>query len=281
VIEPRVAVLGRGLVPADSPILRADDLGVLRGDGLFETIHVRAGEPWLLAEHLNRMSSSATRLELSLPDREALAELVETVCKGWPAEVEAALRLVCTRGPESGGPATVFTVLRPIDPAVRGLRRTGVAIATVTLGVAAGVRTGAPWLLGGAKTISYAVNMASQRWAYGHGLDDVLWLSADGYALEAPTSTLVWLAGDELCTVPVASTGILAGTTARWLLDHAGALGFRATERMVRPEQLRATGGVWLASSVRGLVPVRELDGEALAASPHTEPIQRLVGFPI
>src|SRR5690606_2953038 len=33
-----VAVLGRGVVPADTPILRADDLGVLRGDGVFETL---------------------------------------------------------------------------------------------------------------------------------------------------------------------------------------------------------------------------------------------------
>ena len=47
-----VAVLGRGVVPADTPILRADDLGALRGDGIFETMHVRGGRPWLLDEHL-------------------------------------------------------------------------------------------------------------------------------------------------------------------------------------------------------------------------------------
>ena len=43
-----VAVLGRGVVPAETPILRADDLGALRGDGIFETMHLRAGRPWLL-----------------------------------------------------------------------------------------------------------------------------------------------------------------------------------------------------------------------------------------
>ena len=48
------------------------------------------------------------------------------------------------------------------------------------------LRQDAPWLLGGAKTLSYAVNMASQRWAQSIGAQDVLWVSADGFALEAP-----------------------------------------------------------------------------------------------
>ena len=52
-----VALLGVGVVPADTPILRADDLGALRGDGIFETMHVRDGRAWLLDEHLDRMAA--------------------------------------------------------------------------------------------------------------------------------------------------------------------------------------------------------------------------------
>ena len=277
--EPVVAVLGKGRVPADTPILRADDLGVLRGDGVFETIHVRGGKPWLLDEHLARMARSAARLELDLPDRGAMAELAATAYQGWPGEVEGALRLVCTRGAEGGGPATVFATLSPIAPTVRAARRDGVVVATAALGVAATARAEAPWLLGGVKALSYAVNMASQRWAYARRLDDVLWVSSDGYALEAPTSTLVWLAGEALCTVPV-ETGVLPGTTVRWLFDHAAALGLDTAERMVRPAELVTAGGAWLASSVRGVVPIRELDGLALPASPHTPAIQQLLGHP-
>ncbi|RQX20143.1 aminotransferase IV, partial [Micromonospora chalcea] len=47
----RVAVLGRGLVPAGEPVVRGDDRGVLHGDGLFETLHLRDGLPWLLEPH--------------------------------------------------------------------------------------------------------------------------------------------------------------------------------------------------------------------------------------
>lgn len=275
-----LAVLGRGIVPADTPVLRADDLGVLRGDGIFETMHVRKGRPWLLHEHLARMAGSAERLELDLPDTDTLAALAESACAAWSGDGEAMVRLVCTRGSEHGGRTTVFACVDPVAATHRLARQQGVAVVTAGFGLSAAARRDAPWLLGGAKSLSYAVNMASQRWAQRAGADDVLWVSADGYALEAPTSSLVWLESGLLCTVPPAQTGILAGTTARWLLDHAGTLGLTAAERMVRPEALVTADGVWLTSSVRGGVPVRTLDGAALRPSPWTARIQQLLGYP-
>ena len=275
-----VAVLGRGVVPADVPILRADDLGVLRGDGIFETMHVRGGQPWLLDEHLARMARSAARLDLALPPAAELAELAGQACGAWPAGVEGALRLVCTRGAEEGGETTVFATVAAVGEPARRARRNGIAIATATLGFAAAARTAAPWLLGGVKSLSYAVNMASQRWALAQGVDDVLWVSVDGYALEAPTSTLVWLEEDVLYTVPAGTTGILPGTTARWLLDNAGKLGFAAEERMVTPAELVGSNGVWLTSSVRGLAEIHAIDGVLREPARHTDAIRDLLGFP-
>ncbi|HYN97866.1 MAG TPA: aminotransferase class IV [Pilimelia sp.] len=275
-----VAVLGRGVVPADTAILRADDLGVLRGDGIFETVHVRDGRPWLFDEHLVRMQGSADRLGLALPAHGALAGLVAEVCAQWPDRQEGALRVVCTRGVEGGSEPTVFATLSPVAAGQLRGRRDGVAVATASLGFAAEARGAAPWLLGGVKSLSYAVNMATLRWAEDAGADDALWVSADGWALEAPTSTLVWLAGDALCTVPSERTGILPGCTARHLLDHAGALGLRATERMIRPAELAGTDGAWLLSSVRGVAPIRSVDGTPLPASRHTAALLDLLGFP-
>jgi 4-amino-4-deoxychorismate lyase len=278
---PRVvAVLGQGVVPADTPILRADDLGVLRGDGVFETIHLRHGTPWLLDEHLTRMAGSAARMDLPLPARDALADLAMAAGAAWPAEVEGALRLVCTRGPETGGPATCYATVGAVGPVTLRARREGIRVATASLGFTADARTRAPWLLGGVKSLSYAVNMASQRWATEQGHDDMLWLSSDGYALEAPTSTLVWLSGTELRTVPT-TTGILPGITARYLLDHAADLGWRSEAGMVRPDELLSADGVWFTSSVRGLAAVRELDGTRLPDSPYTGQIRDLLGYPV
>jgi 4-amino-4-deoxychorismate lyase len=123
--------------------------------------------------------------------------------------------------------------------------------------------------------------MASLRWAQQVGADDVVWVSADGFALEAPTSTLLWLSGTTLCTVPVEGTGILAGTTARYLLDHADELGWDTANAMIKPAELVGTAGAWLTSSVRGLAAVRSLDGTVLPYSEtDTERIRKLLGFP-
>jgi 4-amino-4-deoxychorismate lyase len=273
-------VLGRGVVPADTPILRADDLGAVRGDGVFETIHVRGGEPWLLDAHLDRMWRSAARLELPMPGRAELVDLAAQACAAWPSATEGALRLVCTRGPESGGPPSVWaTVIEIPERALRG-RRAGVAVRTLSLGFPVDARSGTPALLAGAKTLSYAVNMACLRWAAAEGADDVLWVSGDGYALEAPTATLVWLLDGVLCTVPPESTGVLAGTTAGYLLAHAGELGWAAEERLVRPAELIGAQGVWLTSSARGPAEIRELDGVPLGPSAETRRVAKLLGFP-
>ncbi|WP_203988256.1 aminotransferase class IV [Virgisporangium aurantiacum] len=276
-----VAVLGRGVVPADTPVLRADDLAAVRGDGVFETIHLRSGSLWQLDAHLDRMARSAELLEIALPARSALAGLAAEAIAEWPRDAEGALRLACSRGTESGGPPTVWVTLTGIKPGQLRGRREGVAVRTLSLGYPVDARSALPALLAGAKTLSYAVNMACQRWAAAEGADDVLWVSGDGYALEGPTSTLVWLTDGVLCTVPPASTGILAGTTAAYLLANAGELGWTATERLVRPADLHTADGVWLTSSVRGPAEIRALDGVPLGPSPETARIAKLLGFPL
>src|SRR4051812_21216873 len=66
------------------------------GDGVFETLHLRDGRPWLLDEHLARLIRSAAALGLSLPPRPALIALVDRAAEHWP-EGEAAVRVICRR----------------------------------------------------------------------------------------------------------------------------------------------------------------------------------------
>jgi branched-subunit amino acid aminotransferase/4-amino-4-deoxychorismate lyase len=277
----RIAVLGRGLIPPDEPVLRGDDLGVLRGDGLFESMHLRQGRPWLRDEHLARLVTAAAAVDLDLPPTDALTDLLDSVLVGWPAEVEGALRLVCTRGSETGGPPTVYAMLTAVPASSLAARRNGITVAVLPLGVPADARTGLDWLPAGIKSTSYAVNTAARRWAGRAGVDDVLWVSSDGYALEGPTANVVWLTGDTICTVPATTTGILPGTTIAWLLAHAHELGLDGAERMVTPAELHAADGVWFSSSVRGLTEVRMLDGVRRDPCPRTPALHELLGFPV
>ncbi len=275
-----MAVLGRGVVPAGEAVLRGDDRGVLHGDGLFETMHLRGGQPWLRDAHLARLRAGAAAVELDLPPTAVLVDLLDAVRAGWPPEVEGALRLVCTRGPEGGGPPTVYATLGEVPAAAKRARRDGVTVATLPLGVTARSRPELGWLPAGVKSTSYAVSTAARRWAARAGVDDVLWVSTDGYVLEGPSANVVWLSGTTLCTVPAAATGVLPGVTARWLLDHAGEVGLRAEERLITPAELRQADGAWLTSSLRGLAPMRSLDATPLPPSPQTPALLTLSAFP-
>ncbi|MFI6130906.1 aminotransferase class IV [Micromonospora sp. NPDC051141] len=275
-----MAVPGRGLVPAGEPVLRGDDRGVLHGDGLFETLHLRAGQPWLRDAHLARLRAGAAAIDLPLPPVEALVELLDAVRVGWPAETEGALRLVCTRGPEDDGPPTVYATLGEVPAAVRRARRDGVTVATLPLGVAARSRPELGWLPAGVKSISYATSTAARRWARRAGVDDVLWVSTDGYVLEAPTANVVWLSAGTLLTVPAAATGVLPGVTADHLLARAPELGLTGAEHLPTVADLHHAEAIWLTSSLRGPTEVRSLNGTPRPRSPLTPHLQSLLGFP-
>jgi 4-amino-4-deoxychorismate lyase len=247
-------------VPADQPVVTAFDLGLGRGDGVFESVLVHEGHPPHLAAHLARLARSAALLELSDPGAQAWRALVDTVLTGWPPDIDGACRLFLTRGSGEGMPPTALAVLAAVPTEVLRQRAEGISVLSLPLGIAADVRAQAPWLLGGAKTLSYAVNMAAQRFAHGRGADDVVFTSVEGQLLEGPTSTVVWARGGVLYTPPL-TTGILPGTTVARLFSSASGTGWRTEVRSGCVADLRAADAVWLLSSIRGAAVVHTLDG--------------------
>ena len=121
-------------------------------------------------------------------------------------------------------------------------------------------RTTSPWLLAGAKTLSYAVNRAALREAARRGADDVLFVSSDGYLLEGAVSNLLLRRGNQLIT-PRVDLGILAGTTQADLYTWAEAEGFVTGYELLTPADLERADAAWLVSSVRHVAPVRAVDG--------------------
>lgn len=286
VAQSVLAVLGIGVVDPSTPLVRADDAGVTRGDGCFEGIRVRtdpAGRTVAdkLDRHVARMSRSAAALEIAF-DEPAWRELVATACAAWtaPAPGEAALKLVLTRGPVATGVPTGYATITELNPDFRRQRREGIRVATLDRGLTSDAFAAAPWLLGGVKTLSYAVNMAAVREAERRGADDAILVSSDRWVLEASTGSVVWATARTLHTTPLAGTGILAGTTQQLLFDHAAEAGWHTADTLARVDDLHAADAVWIISSVRGPVEVIELDGKARARMPEVHAqITALCGF--
>ena len=264
VTDLRAVAVWRGgaavAVPADEPVVTAFDQGLGRGDGVFESVAVlRAGTPHLTA-HLARLRTSAGLLDLPHPGDEVWHALLEAVLSGWPADVEGVCRLFLTRGVGEGMPATALAVVAPVPAETLRQRAEGISVVSLGLGVPAAFRAEAPWLLGGAKTLSYAVNMAAQRHAHAVGADDVVFTSVEGRLLEGPTSSVVWASGGTLHTPPL-DTGILAGTTMARLFARAEEDGWPTSVAVGTVADLYAADAVWLLSGVRGAATVHTLDG--------------------
>ena len=263
-----LAILGDPprVVDADLPLLRADDTGVLRGESAFETIRLAAGRPAFLPAHLARLAASAARVDIALPD--GWAALAHCASQAW-GDADGVLRLVCTKG-GAGGPVG-YALATEIPPAALAGRDAGVSVVTLTLGVPAGLRAEVPWLLGGVKSTSYAVNMAALRAAHDQGADDAIFVSTDGEVLEAPTSSVCWITAGRLVTPPAAAVGILPGTTLEVVLRLAEV----PTEvRRATAAELRESSEVMLLSSVRGVAPVVRLDGRDLHLGPVTRALR-------
>jgi len=268
-----LATLDGTLVDPDQPLVTADDVGLLRGDGIFETILVVNGQPRELGPHLDRLARSAAMLELPVPDRAAWERCVEAVLEAWQGGPEFALRLVYTRGRETGdGTPTGFAMAGPIAEKTLRRRETGVAAITLDRGYNPDLVARAPWLLLGSKSLSYAINMAAIRYADANGADEVIFLAPDGSVLEGPTSTVVIADGNTLRTTPP-SQGILEGTTQGALFRAAEKAGWSTKVEPLRMSDLRAADGLFLASSVRKITRVHTLDGTPLADVPalHAE----------
>lgn len=260
-----VAVSGRGVVSPDEPILHADDEAFLRGRAAFETVRVYGGRPFRLDRHLKRMAASAARLGIGWPGgfEDLVADALASA--GVP---DAALRLYLTPGREGSETPFAAVLVASLPADLEERRARGLKLVSLL-----GVRAEAPWLLGGVKSTSYAVNMAAAAEARRRGADDAVFVRDDGVVLEGPTTNVWWRRGADLYT-PALDLGILAGVTRGVLLELAGGAGYEVREGAFPLAEPAAADEAFTSSSIREVMPVVELDGRPLPRGPAAEELQ-------
>ena len=255
--------LGRGVVPVEEPVLHVDDEGVLRGRAVFETLRVYGSEPFKLEEHLVRLAASAERLRLPAPPHDEFATAASEAISaaGHP---DATLRFLWTAGREHGGAPAGFALVSTLPPDLEALRARGLRLAVVRWSAGA---------LSGAKSTSYAANMAAQDEALRAGADDALLVAPDDTVLEAPTSNVWFREGNRLST-PSLALPILAGVTRGTLCELAPGLGYEVDQGVFALDRVLASDEIFLSSSVREVVPVIAVDGAEIARGPAAAALQ-------
>jgi 4-amino-4-deoxychorismate lyase len=257
-----VAVRGRGVVPVDEPVLHGDDEALLRGRAAFETTRVYGGRPFKLDEHLARLAGSAARIGLPVVSDRECRDLVRAALAAGAA-TDAVLRIYWTAGREGRSEPTALALVSAIPPELEEGRARGIRLISLPVGLEPDRRAFAPWLLGGVKSTSYAVNMAAEAEARRRGADDAVLLASGDIVLEGPVTNVWWRRGRVLYT-PALELGILAGVTRATLVEAAVELGHDVCEGAFPLTHLAESEEAFTSSSVREVMPVVELDGARL-----------------
>lgn len=252
-MEVRVLVDGspRSAVPAT-------DSSVLRGDGCFEAVRSYGGNLFRLDDHLARLRRSAEMLDLEMPGTERIRGWMQSVAAG-----DCVVRVVLSRGsavPGLDAPGVCVVVAHPLPPMRHEVRLWPV--------VAPWHPAGRDWELAGAKTISYAPNLAAGRRAVRAGADEALLLSDEGIVLEGPTFSVGWCRAGRVFTSPL-DLGILDSITRRTVIEiYAG-----VEERRRTLEEVLEADEVFTMSTVHEITPVVAVGETEFSAGPVTEKI--------
>lgn len=254
----RVLIDGIPFDPKEASI-SVFDHGLLRGDGCFEALRSYSGTAFALNEHLDRLHNSARLLGIELPPRSWM--------ESWIAEVAAdggdcTVRIVATRGGvEQPVPSRVIVLSEPI-PALPE------SFAVMPLS-APWHPDGGPSELTGAKTISYAQNMAARRAAQSAGFDDALLVGTSGRILEGPTFCVAWVV-DSVVETPSLDLGVLASITRQMTLQQAAEAGIQVREGHFEFPRIEDAQEVMAMSTVREIRPIVRVGGSQFEPGPIT-----------
>ncbi|MBP7336220.1 aminotransferase class IV [Niveispirillum sp.] len=233
--------LNGDFVAADKPALLAHDRGLTLGDGLFETIAVKAGVPLRLDAHLKRLRDGADFLGLPVPTGDTSLHDAILGLLGANGLHEAAVRLTLTAGP---GPRGLPRPSTPVPTLMLAAGRIPAEAPPAKLVIARTTCRNEKSPLSRLKTLNYLDSIIARREAAARGADDAVLLNSQGRVAEASAANL-FLSLDGHWVTPLVAEGALPGTMRAALIRT-----WRAQERAVSVDELRRADDMVLTNAL-------------------------------
>jgi branched-chain amino acid aminotransferase len=257
-------------LPEAEAVVSVNDRGFMYGDGLFETMRVVRGKPFRFAQHLERMTRGADFLKIKPPFTPKELEKFAAQLAEQNKMSDAILRVTLTRGPgkrgytpDNDGQPTVVMTLSAAPPPEN--------LVEWSL-ITSSFRIPASDALSSFKTTSKILNVLARAEAAEKGADEALLINTNGEVAETASGNLFWVYQDNICTVPT-GRGVLPGITRAIVLEICQALGLQTNKRVIKPEALRNSQGIFVTQSAFGIVPITTFDGEPVTPSPLVDQI--------
>ncbi len=233
--------------------LPVTDRGLHYGDGLFETIAIRNGEPLLWSLHIQRLLEGCRRLSILPPDEQILLAEIASLAR---EKTRAVVKVMITRG--SGGRGyrsdgatqpTRIVILYPWPDYPSAIWQSGVAIRLCH------TRLGSNAQLAGIKHLNRLEQvLARSEWRDPAIFEGVV-CNQQGLVIEATMSNLFLVKQGELITPDLQYCGV-AGVMREAVLQQARQQGIATRITDVTVEELRSTDELFLTNAVIGVVPV-------------------------
>jgi branched-chain amino acid aminotransferase len=238
-------------VHPDKATISINDVAILRGYSVFESLRTYDRRPFHLDQHLTRLYRSAKLIELEIPwSSKHIVDVVHEIIARNTYR-HAAIRLLVTGGESedgmlpSGEPVLVILITplgeRDMERFARGSK-----LITTKL-----QRT-APE----AKTANYIAAIRALKEATQRGAADALFVNEREHVLEATRSNFFIFRGNTLITP---RRGILLGITRNVVLELAQSH-FTIEERPILVEELALANEAFITSSSKEITPVVQID---------------------
>ena len=261
-------IVHNGVLRPMEACLSPGQVGLLTGWGVFTTLRIYGGVPFAFELHWERVSHDAQRLRMQLDfePEQIRQQLLQLIAANSAREAAARLSFVRNRAgmwsveTGCGTDYLLFTAELPSWPS------------SARLTVSPHARHAAS-ALAGAKMLSWVANVATLEEVRERGFDETALLNERGEVSECTAANLFAVRQGKLLT-PSLDSGCLPGITRRIVLKLGPQLGLETRERVLRLDDLRTADEVFLSSTTRELMPVRELDGSPLPQGPVTARLQ-------
>jgi branched-chain amino acid aminotransferase len=247
---------------ATAASLAPAQVGLLSGWGVFSTLRVADGVLFAFERHWARMARDAAAFHVPIPShaervRGKLLELIEA-----NGAYHSTMRLVFVRN--GGGMWADPTPPRPSDLIALTADSKDWGQEVKLAMQANGRHAASPFA--GTKILSWSMNLTWMESAQERGFDEVILLNERGEVAECTSANIFIANGNEVWTPPL-SSGCLPGITREVLLGEIHCPGIRIVERTVLPGDLEAADGVFITSTTRDLLPVRQIEDKRVGRS--------------
>jgi branched-chain amino acid aminotransferase len=246
--------LNDSLVNSKDARVSVFDHGFTVGDGVFETLQVKAGEAFALSRHLKRLNHSGFLLGVNIPESNYLKAAIDEVVKANPMLAQAGrLRITVTSGDGPLGSdrnseqSTLVIAISELPNWAASAKIATVKMPRNHLSP-----------LAGAKTTSYAENVLALSKAKAQGADEALLPNVAGNICEGTGSNFFAVIDNQVFTPPL-NAGCLGGITRELVCEW-----FDVKEQDLPFSSLTEVSAAFLTSTTRDVQPISQIDEKLL-----------------